>query len=219
METKEKLFYRVGERYAITLNPADVHQAYEKIPDGSPDEGREGRFYNHIYRILLKAMKNPFHFIVEISEPYGQQQHGYFGPRLHIHGVAVFETITELRYFLYKGYHLLCSIGRFEINMCHPEWLEYMNKQNIVSECFRTMKQGELLQPETPVPESVQQEIKKHEENTKKIKNRRRTRRLRQTARKRGRPRRPRPRPDPVEIEQRKIDMAEAKREGIQIII
>lgn len=124
----EKLFFKPHTKYAITLNPANGHQFFDK-------DNRLGKFYQHMAQVLYD-IPGKYEFILEISEPYGKQQHTYDGPRLHIHGWFEF-TKSELRQFMFYGYRSLCKYGRIEIGKMEPEWLDYMNKQSIIPKHFR----------------------------------------------------------------------------------
>lgn len=142
-------FYYTRTDYAITINPMDKYQFFNK-------DDRFQRFRNFMYAQLigLDGHGVKYTFYIEISEPRGHHTQGYMGPRLHLHGTITFPTKAALGYWLLYGYSMLCKIGDTDVDTIQDKdlWQQYCSKQrlfknNILS---TTLFPGERSESQAP---------------------------------------------------------------------
>lgn len=136
-----KCYYKLDTIYTLSLNPSEHHQFL-----GKPNRLR--LFHAHM-REVYSALTCEYETYIEVSEPYGKQQHGYLGPLLHTHGVIRFKTHTQLLTFMLLSYHHLCKYGRIEIGKSTDEWSHYCTKQHIIPRPFNYFKTPIVISKKT----------------------------------------------------------------------
>ncbi len=125
-DKKLECYYKVGQFYAITINPCDKYQFFGRI-------NRCKRYHNFIYEQFLQ-FKCDYLLYIEISEPRGMHTQGYNGPRLHMHGTIYFENRKQLGWWLVEGYYKLLRFAAVDIDTIEdlPKWDAYCRKQNLI---------------------------------------------------------------------------------------
>lgn len=125
----EKWSYKPEQLYEITLAPNDEYQ-------GLTVKGKNLTLIQRDYKGCRKVINNILSIAQGISmvlvPEYSMPQYGQWPliPRLHYHGVLQLRDWEAVRYFLENTLVLLSKIGRYQINIYRPLWVDYMYKNH-----------------------------------------------------------------------------------------
>lgn len=122
----KEVYYKIGVPYSVTVQPDDHHQYYESGV-------RLKQFRDKMAEVML-ANTCCYNFVIELSEPHGSILRHHSGARLHMHGIILFENISELAHYLMYDQARWCKCGRLEVDTITDMdvWIGYMKKQNII---------------------------------------------------------------------------------------
>lgn len=120
-----EVFYKKDVMYSFTYNPSDKWQYF-----GESD--RYAKCRAHFYSLLLPLSPNciQYKMVMELSEPR-KGNHGYSGPRYHIHGWFKFSHVKGIYWFLEQYLYTVSRTGLYDIDTVSDElhWNKYMTKQ------------------------------------------------------------------------------------------
>ena len=138
---KEKIFYKIGKPYAVTVNPSDEYQYY-----GYKDRYHRWRELMALTFESLTPKQIMYEFHAEISEPRQAciATHKK-GPRLHCHGTVIFTKRNGLRDFLTEILPKWAKYSMVDIDTIDDIeiWQEYCEKQKLFNKIFTNCKHNE----------------------------------------------------------------------------
>ncbi len=129
---EESVFYEIGKRYEITINPNDGGQYFGNIR-------RLELFVTLIHKRLVNAFDNigvEYKLWIELSEVRAINKEAFekssSGSRLHLHGYINFPNNVVLGNYLFKGQYKLSRHSDVQVNLYREGWLNYCTKQRVV---------------------------------------------------------------------------------------
>lgn len=127
--------FKIGEYYAITIQPEDKLQHHGKKPYSRVTHMRQ------YYHTLLQECQIPYYINMEISEPMGSLANKTTGGRLHYHGIIQFCNKEQIISFLLEYQYKLLKQARLEISKINDfqSWLNYIEKQHLIPPAIRTL--------------------------------------------------------------------------------
>lgn len=155
---KEKIkitprMFRPKVIYTITINPEEQH---EKQPD------RVDRVVRDVRRKLDKLCLQ-YNVYAECSNPLSPVKHKF--PRIHFHGIILFENMGQISKWYNQDYFKMSDIGYFEIDTlgCIKTWHQYCTKEQEVMKVIAKEPHIKSLRLKfkDPVPSGDELESKK----------------------------------------------------------
>lgn len=131
---KDKVFYKVGIPYAVTINPSDEYQYY-----GYKDRYQRWREYMSLMLEPLTKLQIMYQIHAEISEPrLNSVATNKKGPRLHCHGTVVFTRRNGIRDFLLDILPKWAKHSMIDIDTIDDIgiWQDYCEKQKLFNKVF-----------------------------------------------------------------------------------